>query len=99
MTLFGSRFSRSFIFAANGLENRIDSDGEAALIVIVSEVRLDLVFRDVKAGHVGQRTFQPVADLDKHLAVLNEHKKNDAIATPFLTNAPRLGYPLRVILD
>jgi hypothetical protein len=62
-------------------------------------MRLDSVFSDVERGDVGQRTFQAVTDLDKHLAVLSEHEEDGAVATFLLANAPRLGDTLRVVCD
>src|SRR6266487_1531241 len=65
----------------------------------IAKMRFDSVFSNVERGDVWQCAFQAVTDLDKHLAILNEHKKDDAIATLLLTNAPRLGDTLRVICD
>ena len=91
--------SRSLVLAANRLKDRIDSDRDPAFVIAAAKMRLDFVFGDVERGYVGQRSFQTVTDLDKHLAVLNEHEKDNAIATLLLTNAPRLSDTLCVICD
>jgi hypothetical protein len=91
--------SRSFVFAANRLQDRIDPRRDPAFVIAVPKMRFDFVFGNVERGDVGQRPLQAVANLDKHLAVLNEHKKDRAIAPLLLTDSPRLGYPLRVICN
>ena len=58
-----------------------------------------MTLSNVEGGRVWQRAFQAVADLDKHLAVLNEHKKNHAIAALLLSDTPRLCHALCVISD
>src|SRR4030095_9851825 len=80
-------------------ENTIDPGRDSAFVIAIAKPRLHLVFGDIERSDVGERAFQAVTDLDKHLAVLNEYKKDDAIATFLLANAPCLGHTLCVICD
>ncbi len=48
------------------------------------------------ASRVWQCTFQTVADLDEHFAVLSENKQDDTVALLFLSDAPGLRDTLRV---
>lgn len=91
--------SRSLVLTANRLKDRIDSYRNPAFVIAAAKMGLDLVFGDVERGYIGQRTFQAVSHLDKHLSILNEHEEDNAIATLLLTDAPRLGDPLSVICD
>ena len=99
MMFFRYSLSRSLVLAADRPKDRIDSGRDPAFVIAIAKMRLDFVFGDVERGDVGQRAFQTVADLDKHLPILNEHEKDDAIATFLLTNTPRLGDTLCVICD
>ena len=96
---FGNGFSRSLVFAPNCFENRIDSDGQASLVVVGSKSRFDLEFGYVETGGIWKRAFQTVTDLDKHFAVLNEDEEDGSIAPLLLTHAPCLRDTLRVIGD
>src|SRR6266403_1583026 len=58
-----------------------------------------MTLSDVECRRVRQRAFQAVADLDNHLAVLDEHKKNHTITPLLLADAPRLCHALCVIGD
>ena len=58
-----------------------------------------MTLSDVECRGVRQRAFQAVADLDKHLAVLDEHKENHTVAPLLLPHAPRLCHALCVISD
>ena len=58
-----------------------------------------MTLSDVECRRVRQRAFQAVADLDEHLAVLDEHKKNHTITPLLLADAPRLCHALCVIGD
>jgi hypothetical protein len=96
---FCNGFSRALVLSPNRLKDRIDSHCDSAFVIAIAKMGFDFVFGDIERGDVGQRAFQAVPDLDKHFAVLNEHEKDDAIATFLLTNAPRLSDTLRVICD
>ena len=54
---------------------------------------------DVERRRVRQRAFQAVTDLNKHLAILDEHKEHHAIAAFLLTDTPRLCHALGVVRD
>ena len=58
-----------------------------------------MTLSDVECRRVRQRAFQTVADLDEHLPVLNEYKKNYTVAPLLLADAPRLCDALCVIGD
>src|SRR5947209_1029222 len=91
-----TRVARSLVFAARCFEDRIDSVGEAAFIILVSKAWLDPVLSNVECSDVGERAFQTVTDLNEHLPVLSEHEQHNAVPIVLLTDAPRLGNALRV---
>ena len=97
--LLRNSLSRSFVLATDRLEDQIDPCCEAILIIARSEQWLDVTLRYVERRSVGQRAFQPIANLDKHLAILREHKEHHAIPALLLPNAPRLCDALSVISD
>src|SRR2546430_15828997 len=58
-----------------------------------------MTLSDVECRRVRQRAFQAVADLDEHLTILDEHKKNHTITPLLLADATRLCHALCVISD
>ena len=48
---------------------------------------------------VGERAFQPVADLDAHLAVVLDDKEQDAVVLAGLAEGPRPEQPVGVVLQ
>ena len=99
MALFGNRFSRSFVLAVDRLEDQIDPSGEPGLIIASAEQWLDVTLRNIECRGVRECAFQAVADLDKQLAVLDEHKQHYAIAALLLADAPCLRNALGVVRD
>src|SRR5204863_8983685 len=97
--LFRNRFSRSFVLAPDRFADQIDPGGEAAFITATAEMGLDMVLSDLECRNVRQRTFEAVADLNKHLAIRNEDEQHGAVSFIFLADAPGLGDTLRVIVD
>ena len=61
------------------LHDQVDSGLEAAPVIPALKMRLDDALGDVERGDIGQHAFQPVADLDEHLAVLDENEKDGAV--------------------
>src|SRR5215831_9777018 len=59
-------------------------------------MRLDSMLGNVERGHIGERAFQAVADLNVHFAVLNEYKQDSAVPFVLLADAPRFRDALRV---
>jgi len=99
MALSGDRLSRSFVLATNRLADQIDSGGDAALIIPSPKKRLDVRVGDIEHRDVRKRAFQAIADLNKHLAILDEHKEHHAVAALLLTNTPGLCHALGVVGD
>ncbi len=97
--LFRNRFSRSFVLAPDRFADQIDPGGEGAFIIATAEMGLDMVLGDVECRNVRQRTFEAVADLNKHLAILNEDEQHDAVSFILLADTPGLGDTLCVILN
>jgi hypothetical protein len=99
MALSGDRLSRSFVLATNRLAGQIDPRRDAALIIPSPKKRFDVAFSDIEGCRVRKRAFQAITNLDKHLAILDEHKEHDPVATFFLADAPRLRDALRIVRD
>src|SRR5437667_12865481 len=97
--LFCNGFPRSFVLTTNRLADQIDSSGEAALVIAVSEIWLDVVCANVIGSDVWHGAFQAISDLDRYLAILGEHKEHYAIAPFLLADAPSLCDALRVVRD
>src|SRR5436309_2168272 len=96
---FGSSFTGSFIFATDRFADQIDACRQPSLIIASPKQWLDMTLSDVECRRVRQRAFHAVADLDNHLAVLDERKKNHTITPLLLADAPRLCHALCVIGD
>ena len=97
--LFRNRFSRSFVFAANGFADQIDAGRESAFIIAITKMRLDTVLSDIERRNIRQRAFQAVTDLNEHLSVCDKDKQHDAITPVLLAYAPHLRDALCVIRD
>src|SRR5207244_5114203 len=78
---------------------RIDPDRDPAFIVIISEERFDLVFRDVEAGDIRQCSLQAVSDLDVHFAILNEYEPNHAVVATLLPNFRVIFYTISIVFN
>lgn len=94
-----NRGAGPLVFSVNRGDDRIDPGLQTTCVVSRFEMWLDLIFSDLFAGRIGQRAFQAVADLNKHLAVLYEDKENDAIVFALLPHAPGPSHTNRVIVD
>ena len=89
----------ALVLAADRFADYINAGSEPSFVVVVTELRLDVIFSDVERGDVRQRAFQSVADLDVHFAVAFKNEQDHAVALLFLSDAPRLRDPLSVIFD
>ena len=96
---FGLRFSRAGVFAADCLADQVDPGGQSAFVIIRPKARFDVALGNVESGHVRQRAFQAVSDLNVHLPIFDEDEEDRAVFPVFLAAAPRLRDALGVILD
>ena len=78
---------------------KVDSLRKPAFIILGAELRFDMSLGDIERGRIRDRAFQAIADLDEHLAIVDENKEHRAVATIFLSDAPRLRNALRVVRD
>ena len=62
-------------------------------------MRLDMVLSDIERRNIRQGPFQAVADLNKHLAVLDENEQDRPVSSLLLSNAPSLRDALCVVFD
>ena len=69
-------------------DDRADAALDAAVEVVVLELRRHLVADDAARHGVGQRAFEPVADLDAHLAVLRRDDDEHAVVLALLAELP-----------
>src|SRR5262249_16375248 len=97
--LLRNSLSRPFVLATDRLKDQIDSCCEASLIIADPKQWLDVTLCYVECRRVGQRAFKAVANLDKHLPVLNEDEKHDTIPALLLPNTPSLCHALCVISE
>ena len=68
------------------------------LDVACPEAREHLL-NDVLADRVGERSFQPSADLDANLVVLHEDEEDHPIVDAFLADTPSAKHPQAVIVE
>ena len=54
---------------------------------------------NIEGGHIRKGTLQAVPDLDEHLAVVDKHEQNNAVAAVLLANTPRLRHATGIVLD
>ena len=96
--MFRHRRSGALIFAFDCRENRLHSRRQAAVKVARPETRRDLLVNDTLAERIGQDAFQSVADLDKHLVVLDKNEEHRSVVFAFLAHLPRPGHAHGVIV-
>lgn len=89
-------FSAGDVFGADRVADRIDANAQSVFVIASDELRFHLILGDVERRHIRQRAFQTVADLNDHLAVLDEHEQDDSVAFILLSDAPRFRDALSV---
>jgi len=77
----------------------VDGLADAGGKIAGTEGRHHIVFDDQLGVQVGQRAFQPVADLDAHLAVVLGHQQKHAIVFAALAELPETEQPVGIGLD
>ena len=95
--LLSNGFAGSFVLAQDCFTDQIDPSREPTLIIANPEQWLDVTLGNIECRNVRQRSFEPVADLDKHLPVFGEDEQHHAISAVLLPHAPCLRHTLRVI--
>ena len=80
-------------------QDGVDPGGQTSGIIPRFETRLDFILGDLFAKRIRQDAFQAVADLQKHLAILNEDKQYDAVVLGLLPNPPGARDADGVIID
>src|SRR5450830_317187 len=82
--------SLAVVLAPGRGNHRVDRGFEPARVIAGAELRREHVFKDVLARGIGQRAFEPVANFDSGLAVLDEDEEQGAVVELLLAHAPRL---------
>src|SRR5262245_53928471 len=98
-SLLGYGLSLAGILARDCAADGINPNVQPGFVIASDEPRLHLILRNVERCRIRQHPLQTIADLDNHLAILEEHKEYHAIAAFLLTHAPRLCHTLRVVRD
>lgn len=90
-----------FIFATDRFTDQLNTHGEAAFIIALTKVRINMPGPNLEGRSVRQCSFKSVADLDRHFSVLDECKKHNPIppAAILSPDAPSLGDALGVVFD
>ena len=96
MRLLAYIFIAGRVFAADRVADCIDADAQAVFVIATDELRFHLILGDVERRYIRQRPFQAVADLNDHLAILDEHEQDDSVAFILLSDAPRFRDALSV---
>src|SRR5262245_15744460 len=77
----------------------VDAAVDAAGKVVGTKARDDCVLDDEPRDRVGERAFEPVADLDAHLALVRRHDQHHAVVLVLLADTPVAPELDPVILD
>ena len=85
--------------AIQHLDDVVDAARHAAGEVVRLEARRDRVLDDVFGDRVGQRAFQPVADLDADLALVRRMQQQHAVVLAALAELPAAEQSVGVVLD
>jgi transcriptional regulator with XRE-family HTH domain len=91
--------SGALVVTASCLDERVDSGGHARIVVAVLKIGFDPIFRDVFRGDIGNRAFQPVANLEEHFPVVDKDKENRSVAFALLADFPVLSDAQSVIVN
>src|SRR5262249_55271266 len=86
----GGRRAGSLVLSLDGGHDRGCSRFDASRKVARSKPRQDLLFLDSARRDVGQDSFEPVADLDAHFLVFDEHEEDDPVVFTLLSDTPFL---------
>ena len=78
---------------------RVEPGVQAARVVVLIEPRHDGLGDDALRERVGNRAFEPVADLDAQAAIVVRDDEHDAVVDAAAADAPLLGHAQRVFLD
>ena len=90
---------RPLVFAFDRGQNRLYARRQAAVEITGPEARRDFFINDTFAERIRQRTFQPIAHLEKHFVVLNENEEHRSVVFIFLAHLPRARHPYGVIVN
>ena len=85
--------------AAHHLHDVVDAARNAPLKVVGAKPRQDGVLDDETRDGVGQRAFQPVADLDAHLALVRRDDQQRPVVRALLPDAPVAAELIAVVFD
>ena len=88
-----------FRVAFQHLDEIVDAAGNAAREIARPEARQDGVLDDEAGDGIGQRAFEPVADLDPHRLFVRRHDEQRAVVPALLADAPMAAEPVAEILD
>jgi hypothetical protein len=79
LLLLKNRATGSFVFMPRRGKDGVDSRDQTSSVIPHFKMRFDFVFGYLFASGIRQDAFQTVTNLQKHLVVLNENKKNSAV--------------------
>src|SRR5262245_14333433 len=85
--------------AGEHADDIVDAAVDAAGKVVGAKARDDRVLDDEPRDRVGERAFEPVADLDAHLALVWRHDQHHAVVLVLLSDPPAAAELDPVILD
>ena len=89
----------SFIFAANRLQDGVDTGHETCLVLARFEARRDLIFHYALCQRVGQRPLQTRTKFDTEPAILSEYQQQHAVVLLLLPNLPGAIQAIGVIFN
>src|ERR1700753_2873931 len=93
------RLGRRQRFAVDHLDNSIDARPDAAGEINALEFRHDELVDDALAGDIGQRAFEPIADLDAKLVVVLGDQQDRAVIDPLAPDLPGIRAADRILFD
>ncbi len=91
--------ARAAIFSPSGLKDRVHAAANSRVKIALSESGEQLVLDNPFCKDIGQRSLEPITDLNASYAIFRKDKENNTIVVSFLTDPPSLGGPLREIFQ
>src|SRR6188508_445906 len=86
-------------FPVDDAHHPVHGGGDPAVEIAAPELRYDILVDDAVGDRVGQCAFEPVADFDPDLAVLQGDEEQRAVIDALPAELPGLRHAKRVLLD
>jgi hypothetical protein len=87
------------VFAPSGLKDRVHAATYSRVEIAPSKRGEQFVLDNPFCNDIGERSLEPVADLDASYAIFWKNKEDNTVVVFTLTDSPSLGRSLREVLQ